>query len=305
MDTSWSAPGAGVDLPRQPPATVEVPSDRTSIPLVGSPVDRLGPRRVGAILDAGFEVIRFRFSVIATITAVVVLPLTAVPVVIEFLRLDRIEPSFNPMAVIFGSGSPGLASMLNGLAPTVALALSGVVTSHLVMAWLAGRDPGVAELLRVGFSRWPVAIGAWLVVAPLKALGVVACGVGAVVPIAAMLVLSPVVGVEGRGVIGSVRRTWQLARRRLGPLVGLTCASIAVVVTFQLILEVVSAAVLRPLVEERVWRILLLEGSRVAFDLLMIPLQAAWAAFAYLDLRVRTEGLDLELETGRLFRSAR
>lgn len=303
--TSWTVPGSGGDLPRRLPLSAESRPTPKRGALAGSPVDRLGPRRVGAILDAGFEVIRFRFAVIAAVTAAVVLPLTLVPVLIRLTGVIAGGTSFEPGVLVFGSDGPTWSGLVASLGPILSLAVSGVMVTHLVQAWLVGSDPRPRELLGLAMRRGGVAIAAWLLVAPIKAAGFVACGVGAILPIAAMLVLSPVVGAEGLGVVSSVRRTWQLSRRRLGALMGLTSASVCITLAFSGIVGLVQVAVLDPLVGDRAWGALIVEGAAVAFNLFMIPLQAAWAAIAYLDLRVRTEGLDLELETGRLFDGAR
>ena len=42
----------------------------------------------------------------------------------------------------------------------------------------------------------------------------------------------------------------------------------------------------------------------VVIELVLLPLKAAWASLAYVDLRVRTEGLDLELELDEVFGAA-
>jgi len=49
------------------------------------------------------------------------------------------------------------------------------------------------------------------------------------------------------------------------------------------------------------WGWIAMSAVELGFALLLIPVQAGWASLAYLDLRVRSEGLDMVLESERLF----
>jgi MFS family permease len=305
----WTAP----DTPSEPRRPVEgrAPVVTTAVRdrrrgLRDSPVERLQPRGLWSILDGGFEVMRFRFGTIAAFSAIVVLPLAGIPALIAASHVgSRLDDTRSVPAATLGTGinsnSRTFQLLVSGLGSAIALALVGVGITYLVTGWLIGEDHTLGDTLRhVGRRSWVVAV-AWLAVLPLKVLGVFACLVGVLFVLGAFLPLSAVVSAEALGPFASIGRCRRLARRHLGSLAGLTV--IMIVLTFAL--ESVAAGIVVVIRDgafsDASWSWAITAALTIAFRLVLTPIQAAWAALAYLDLRVRSEGLDLELEASELF----
>lgn len=291
----WASPGSTVDAPRfrSAPTIFDEPP-RPTRALVASPVSRLQPRTVGQLLDGGFEVLRFRFRTVAIVAATIVLPLYVVPQVLV--------AAFGGYTDVEVLGGP--SSLLAQLGLMLATMFVGVGVGHLVSGWLVGNDPTPADTFRFLRSRFLVTLGAFVVALVLKALGVVACGIGLLFVVPSLSVLAPVLAGEQLGVIESIRRSFRLTRRRFGPVLG-------VGLLWALASWIVSAAaggaaeVIGDLATGSA------EGARVAVQVVgvvatvvLTVVQAAVSVLVYVDLRVRTEGLDLELESVERFRAA-
>lgn len=277
--------------------------------LRGSPVDRLQPRRVGALLDGGFEVLRFRARTLFLVSAAILIPLVAVPQALSYRGLDPTQLSFG--STVGGSGlftSPvvqvapqGLVGLLALAAlPLLAMALLGLAMGHLVGGWLAGDDPGPAAVLRATLRQAPVALAAYVIVLPLKALGFAACYVGALVVIGQFQVLSPVIAFERLGPLKAIGRSWKLSSRRFfrgpGLVLGLALVSAAVSIALLGIQTLVDQ-----LLDTASWGWAVTGALGAAITMLLAPFQAAVAVLHYVDLRVRAEGLDLQLRAIEVF----
>jgi hypothetical protein len=304
----WATPGTSI---RQPVVAVadEMQGGHRAIDsaLPSSPVRRLQPRGIGEILDGGFEVLRFRFVTLMAVTTLVAVPLYGLPTLLRIARGGS-EPNVfdaqSSMLRVFtdsqgpraGSTSFGLLASLGG---ALTLAIVGVAVAHLVTSWLMGSDPTFRETLRHLAGRVPVLAVAWFLASLVKGVGLITC-VGWVLTIPLLMVLSPVVACERLGPAATVRRTWRLSRPRWGELAGIAFVSGLVSSIIWVVLGAVSTLVLQTWSDASwVWAAAGVIG--VVIQLVLFPLQAAWAALAYVDLRVRTEGLDLELEAGELF----
>ena len=182
--------------------------------------------------------------------------------------------------------------------------LLGVAIGFLVSGWLVGADPTPADAFRFLRSRLGVALGAFVVALLLKVAGLVACGVGILFAVPVLSVLAPVVAAEGLGIVESVRRTIRLARRRLGAVFG-----VGVLWAVSSSLVSAAAAGAAALVGELATGST--DGAEIAVQavnvigtVVLTVVQVAVTVLVYVDLRVRTEGLDLELESMERFRAA-
>ena len=114
------------------------------------------------------------------------------------------------------------------------------------------------------------------------------------------LVTAPVIGAEGLGPIKAMRRSARLVRRRFWPVMGLTLLSGVVATLFGYALGLVPTMLSLLLGTDGAgW--LLTAASGVLTSLITMPIVAATTVLIYLDLRVRTEGLDLELDAIEAF----
>ena len=293
----WASPGSTVDAPRVRSApTIFDEPPRPTRALVASPVSRLQPRTVGQLLDGGFEVLRFRFRTITIIAATIVLPLYALPQALV-AALGGVRD-----VDLFGGSSP--LGYLAQLGLWVATMLLGVAIGFLVSGWLVGADPTPADTFRFLRSRLVVALGAFVVALLLKVAGLVACGVGILFVVPVLSVLAPVVAAEGLGIVESVRRTIALARRRIGAVfgVGLLWALSSWLVSAA---AAGAAAVVGELATGSTdGADIAVQAVNVVGTVVLTVVQVAVTVLVYVDLRVRTEGLDLELESMERFRAA-
>jgi hypothetical protein len=313
----WIAPDSPAEPRPTPPQPAVAPTapdpvaTSTGRPLRDAPVARLAPRTITSILDGGFEVLRYRFTTIATVSLVLVLPLVAVPAIVSVLGvLDRLDDTTSVPAASLGIGftsnsRTGLV-VVSMLTSSLALALVGVAVGHVVSSWLTGGDPTAADALRFVGRRGLVTLVAWFVALVLKVTSTAICGVGLLLVVPMFVVLSPVVAVEGLGPLASIGRSWRLStRRRAGTMILLVIASFLLTLAFQLILGAIAGVIQSQVIGDAPWGWIVLGVLSVACQLFVVPLQSCWAALAYLDLRVRSEGVDLELEAADVFDRAR
>ncbi|HKY15099.1 MAG TPA: hypothetical protein VJM33_09255 [Microthrixaceae bacterium] len=256
--------------------------------------------------------LRYRFGTLMALAATFVLPLYAIPAAFNFAQIatttDGVGDPGRPwigvteLSGASDSGDP-LLTWIAVVGSSLGIALVGVSVGHLCAQWLMGADPRYGDVLRATVRRLPVLVVAWALVLPLKALGAAVCFVGVVFPIAAFSVLSPVIAAEGVGPIASIARSWRLTTRRLFPMIVLVVIGAVVSGAVSTLLSI-AAGILLSVWETAWWVWIAVAAVNILVELLLAPVVAGWASLAYLDLRVRTEGLDLELESVDLFAPA-
>lgn len=257
---------------------------------------------MGHVLDAGFEVLKFRFLTVLLLSCGVVGPLVVVPTVLARVRSNDILESQLSAAgsgnffMRFGSVTQGGGAWTWVLvvAEPFAIALVGVGVAFLVSEWLLGRDPSPAAALRMVLRRSPVVLGAFLLLLPLRGLAALPCLLGLPFVVAYTLVVSPVVALEGVGPARAIGRSYRLVGKRFGATLGLVMASFVVTAVAQAALTALIALFqsTTPNSEVLNW----VSGSvEVLTKLVLTPLHAAWATMQYFELRSRTEGLDMEV----------
>ena len=148
---------------------------------------------------------------------------------------------------------------------------------------------------------WPL-LAAWVLVHVLEAVSVI----GLVLPLAVMtwfLVTAPVIGAEGLGPVDAMRRSARLVSRRFWMVLGAGPARRA---RREPLRDGHRPGAHRPV------RVPRHRGDRlgccppvigILTQLITMPVVAGITVLIYLDLRVRTEGLDLELDAIEAFPS--
>jgi hypothetical protein len=293
--TPWAAPESrslhddrtDADLPLAEVASAGGP---------GAPV-RLAPMTAGDILDGAVTIVRSRPTVVFAFVAVLVIPFN---VLVAYLQRDFLggagldEILSNPSLGLAGadsqaSSSAALVSILLG---PLTLSLVGVGMGYLVSAWYAGNDPTAADVLRRVLRRSGVALVVFTIVHIAELAGFAMLALPGLAVMALSVVASPVVGAEDLGPFASFGRSWTLAGRRFFPVLGLTMLTgLVVTVIGQVLLALPTTFAF--LLGDSGWILLAVGGSVVG--LLTTAMQASTATLIYIDLRVRTEGLDLEL----------
>ena len=307
----WAAPEQGSAAPRTPVppsgvSPVTPPRDRGAPGSPPRPVP-LRPMTAPDILDGAFAVLKAQPAKIATITAAFVVPLQLLDAWLQRDVLGGVG-----LIELFGTDDPSVigaaddtsASPLGGyvllLLGSLVLTFVAASITHLVTGWYAGVDRSAREVVGMTARRsWPL-VAAWVLVHLAELGGVVACLVPGVLVMAGFAVTTPVVAAERVGPIGGMRRSWRLARRRFWPTVGIT---LLVGLVAGLVGNALSAVpVLVAFAVGLEWGWILLAAAGIVSSLVTTPVGAASATLLYLDLRIRTEGLDLQLEADARFR---
>lgn len=265
-----------------------------------SPVP-LRPMTMADLLDGGFAVIRSNPRVIAVCALLVAVPAQFFSAWMQRGSLD---------ALAFGSiwSDPSLADDQTGggwdIAPALVQSLGVSILAVPLMLMLAGAirgsPPSDRDLVRAMFARSPVVLVAWLLVHVLELLGVFLFIVGALLAMGGLLVTVPALAAERLGPVAAMKRSWTLTSSRRWQMVGLGMLSGLVVDTLSGILALVPTAIAAVMGPSGGW--LVLAAGNTAVGLLTMPLAAAIACVAYVDLRVRTEGLDLEMDARAVFK---
>jgi hypothetical protein len=170
--------------------------------------------------------------------------------------------------------------------------------ARLMGAWTTGEDLAAGQLLRSVGSRWWVILVAYTLVHLVELFGAVSCYIGSVAAMAFFSLTAPVIGAEGLGPIKAMQRSARLVGSRFWPVLGINIL-IAVV---DLLLSTALGGLPQLLAAwfglDVAW--LLLAAGNIIAAVITTPFVAAATVLLYLDLRVRSEGLDIELSARQL-----
>ena len=288
------------------------PVDAASAATVGAgtgavPHVALRPMTAADILDGGFAVVKSRPRRILAVTAIFVVPTQLLAAFLQRNAMGGIGfgDFFTEDPTVFNeqASSDPTADMLAGLLvaviPAIALVCVAAAIGHLVSQWIMGRDAPAGEMLGVIGRRWWALLGSFVVVKLAEGVGVFGCYIGIVFIMALFVPVAPIIGVEGEGAIGAVKRSVRLTRARYFPTLGVALLVAIVSTLLGNALSALPQAVAGWIGYDEAWPLLAL-GAILA-QIVVLPFVAATAVLQYFDLRVRTEGLDLEMSAIDLF----
>ena len=308
----WAVPGSAVDQPvrdalQDAPVAAgwahAAPADGLRVGPGSPDVPHvpLHPRTVADILDGGFAVLKARPRRILAVTAVFVVP---AQLIAAFLQRDLDGAGFDLGAAL--SGDPTVLEeesaaadwqlvvmILVLLVASTALVCVATAIAHLVTQWTMGRDPATGELFGVvGRRLWPL-LASFVLVKLAEGAGAVACYIGLPFVMALFVVVAPVIAVEGGGPLAAMGRSARLVRPRYFPVLGTALVMALVSELLGLALSALPQGLAAAIGLERGWPLLAL--GAIAAELIVLPFVAASTVLLYLDLRVRTEGFDIEM----------
>ncbi|MGH9244676.1 MAG: hypothetical protein ACRD29_10235, partial [Acidimicrobiales bacterium] len=289
-----TAPPAGGSAPRSPRWTPRSTAARRPTADTGPalPVP-LRPLTIGDILDGAVEIVKLAPRTVVVLTAVVVLPIQVALAIVTNTGVQ------NPNAIgvlgspVFigqvGSDRTNAAVVLFGLSSLVLPVLTGAI-AWLVASWYGGSSPALGDVTRTVARRVPALLAAWVLVHLVEAVALLACGVPALFAMTFFLVVAPAVVVEGIGPIAGMRRSFRLTRRQFFTAVGVCVLSAFVENAVFLAFTGLGAVT-----GDLSWGWIVAATLTAVGTLVSKPIVAGATALAYLDLRIRSEGLDLEL----------
>lgn len=278
-------------------ASAQGPSDATN------PLSQLRPLGPGAVLDGAVELLRHRFGRIMALAAGLYVPIWLLNVAVTVIDPTSLDSAENGSGIVWspiGASTSDSAWMwMIGLLQVLALSTLGLMIGRLAAGLAEGRDPSLGDLARYGARRcWVAAL-----VVPMNmvvhTVGACLGGVGWVLGDALVFVVSVAAGAEASGPVSAFRRSIQLTSSQYGRSLVLCTGALALSWVIRLSFSAGPTMLIASLDPSS--RLVGLVGAlSSAVTLLTEPLTACIAARAYLDLRCRRDGYDLELRRARL-----
>jgi hypothetical protein len=267
---------------------------------IGVELDRLGPMTASDILDGGFAILRRAPATVIALTAIFVVPIQALGAWLnrgaDGIELEQLRSQAELTFQLGDTGADnGPALVVLQFGPMLALVFVAAALARLVSAWYVGHDLTLGELVRGTLGRaWPL-VASCVLVHALEGVSVLGFGV---LPLAVMtwfLVTAPVIGAEGLGPIAAMRRSARLVSRRFWMVLGLALLSVLVETLVETAIGLLPTFLSFLLGTDGIgW--VLPAAVAILTTLITMPVVAGITVLIYVDLRVRTEGLDLELD---------
>lgn len=264
---------------------------RTPTPL---PVP-LRPMTALDIVDGGMAALRSAPGTLLALSAAIALPIDLISIV---ARRGDLGGGTGIVAALRRAGDARAGSGVELLwrypLQWVVHIVLAVAVGSVVLGWYLGREVTVAGALRRAATRALPAVVATALAHLLILAGTVVLVVPGLLAVALFSVVAPVLAVEDVGPIAAMRRSAQLTGARFGAAVGLVLlvGAVDIALTFAI---TGLALVASPLPGSWVVDAAL----EVLAGIVTGPFVAAASALLYLDLRVRSEGLDIELGAAR------
>ena len=243
-----------------------------------------------AILDQALETMRARASTIMLLAVAIVLPLS---VVVQVLQIQSVglDSVGDPLSGIDGEGN------IDSL-----LLVTAVLMSSLQVTLMAGAlaplvvegDTGAtaAELAGGLLRRMPAVLLGWMLVKGLEALGLLGLIVGALFMMFFCVLVTPVIVCERVNPFRAIGRSFHLVGRQFGRVVGVV--TLTVVVDSALRLSIIGLPAV--ITAWTSWAVgpTVVAVLTVASDMFSASFVGLATAVLYLDVRVRSEHLDLQ-----------
>jgi hypothetical protein len=268
----------------------------------------LRPMTMSDLLDGAFGIIKARPGAVFAVSAAFVIPIHLIQAwlnrnVVANTSFNVIfsEPGTRPRTTAAQQNADVLVAYLGVAIGTLAVFFVGCALAKLVSSWYAGGDASAGEALRATWKATPAVLAVWAItLIPLALSNALYIGWFFLDPL--VIAVAPILVIEKVGPIAAIRRSAALVGRRYWPVVlANLLATIMAGIASQVLtlLPQLLAAALGPPLD---WIVLGVGQSLVA--LLVTPAVAGVAILLYLDLRVRTEGLDIEIDATDAFASA-
>jgi hypothetical protein len=254
------------------------------------------------LLDGAFRVIKLRPRTVLGIAASILIP---VFLLTAFLQRDVTR------GVTLGSGLGGSTFLVNNAGSHVLTAylvlailsaapfFLGGALGRLITSWYAGTELSTGQCLRAAFNRTPALLGAFFLLLPVKAVSVVVCYLPIIATVTLFSLTAPVIVVEGLGPYAGARRSFRLIARRFWPAVGVIVVATIGSSILSSVLGLIPNLLALLLPDPARWIMLGLVRGAVA--VVVLTALTSVSVLLYLDLRIRTEGLDLELGAADAF----
>lgn len=251
---------------------------------------------IADLLDGAFAIVKRRPRDVFVLAVVFVVPVEVLSAVLlrEVMTGDVLGDSGE--ADPFTGLDVTLASFAIG---AISLALLAGALAHLVRAWYDGEHLAPGPVILHTLRRSPALLVGVVVVHVLELVGLLGFLVGAYFVMVLLQVVSPVIVAEDVGPFRAVSRSMRLTSSRFGvsmavpALVGLIGALVGF--GFQVLPELAATVVSDD------WEWLVRATGQMLAQLVVVPFTAGVAVLYHLDLRIRSEGFDIERRARAVF----
>jgi Membrane domain of glycerophosphoryl diester phosphodiesterase len=253
----------------------------------------LRPLGVGEKIDLAIKICRSRYTTMLRIVAVVVIPCQVLSVII---RLSTVQTTPTPIgtqqkadwAAIAGTF---VSEILVGLAAQLA---SAACLKSVSGAYLGG-DASWRESLQFAWKRLGSLVWIAVLIYILSVLALVLLVLPGIYLWTAWIVAMPVLLLEGTRGRAALKRSRTLVKGRWWSTFGTYLLASILVGIATAVFSAIVLAISRTSSGDVDSRLLVAAAAGIVSGILTTPFLAAIVAVIYFDLRVRKEGLDLEL----------
>ncbi|HEV8374097.1 MAG TPA: hypothetical protein VGR68_12930 [Actinomycetota bacterium] len=270
----------------------------------------LHPMTFSDILDGSFKLLKANLRTIVLVSALFLIP---VNLVAAFFQRDLLggyglfqlanDPSLLDQAAETGMSNAALVGTLLAVAASILVTpFVGGAVSRIVAASYLGEELEPGEAIRVTGRRFLALLGAFFFTFLVKAVGLLFCLVGVLVPMTFFLVTTPAVMVEELGPIQAMARSVALVRPRFWQVMGIGIVSGLLASFLGNILATPFAFGALAIGYRWGWILVAIGGILPA--LVTTPFVAIVATLVYFDGRIRNEGFDLQVIAAELARGA-
>jgi len=300
-ERAWVAPEAGGDAPLLAPRPTATPVDASHRDEHAvEPPAPVGPMTLSDILDGSFGILTRRPRAVIGSVAVVIVPVQVLAAWLRSTSDANVEAS-SPYQVVLDIGSStsfGLTLVIAAVS-SLSLFFVGGIVSSFVGAWYGGVEISGGEALRRAFRRTGPFLVAGLVLLPLKAVSYALCILPLAVTVTFFALTAPAITLERIGPFAGIKRSAQLIARRFWPSLGIVLLASLVENVVQLSLSAIPMIISSFVPEPFDWMVVAVGDAAAA--LIATTALVGASVLLYIDLRSRTEGLDLELRAADAF----
>lgn len=245
----------------------------------------LRPLDIGGVFTDALTVVRQRFGSLAAVALVLPVPASVLlSTLIELPVPPSEQATLEEVTGWMAETAPvvGFQFLVTSLVSVVAAAAVFRLTADAY----AGTEQGWRTALAAAFSRLLPILGLYALTLPAVVLGTMLFILPGLFLILSWAVWPGPMTVENQGIRGALRRSWCLVRSRWWHMCGTAAGAAAIVV----VMGAATAALPTLLITGRPFAILWSAVIGALFEMFLFVVLAV----AYLELRVRSEGLDAE-----------
>lgn len=265
-----------------------------------SGVEPIKLRGVLEVVDAAADLLRRRTRDVAILASVAAVPVLIIAVIAGIGSSD--EFSGDALAFLFADQNDIDVSflLLTVSVRSVCFAFVTFAMCRIIVGEVLGEVVSPRAALAAAARKAPTLIVLWLFVHVAELLGVLALGVGFIIAMCALMVTVPALASEpGLGPVTAFQRSWHLSNGAKGRIFGVLLVLLIIATLLSAVLVLAPLSVLGLVVDGTALWVLAI-GLQVVADVVVQGIVSAATVYTYLDLRVRREGLDIDMRLTRL-----